>query len=174
MSEQFCSLFRYNSRAFCRLRKHREIRPTCELQLEHRGDSRPLHDRRSRHAPQNSLFVLIKAGTVVAIPPPPNRLVDIDRHPFFVFGERRVRLLQIAEFTGLVRRTRHVPEQGCIFRCFRSMLFCREHLMALSVTRGSAIGLSPADAWILFVGSEEVCGDDRANWRDQWLKYSRR
>jgi hypothetical protein len=32
------------------------------------------------------------------------RLVNIDRHPFFVFGEHRVRLLQVTEFARFVRR----------------------------------------------------------------------
>jgi hypothetical protein len=43
--------------------------------------------------------VICRSATGVAIFSPLNRLVDIDRHPFFVFGERRVRLLQIKEFT---------------------------------------------------------------------------
>jgi hypothetical protein len=57
-----------------------------------------------------------------------NRLVDIDRHPFFVFGERRVCLLQITEFTRFVRRTRNVHEQRPEFGCFRSVSLCGEHL----------------------------------------------
>lgn len=59
---------------------------------------------------------------------PMNRLVDIDRHPFFVFGKRCVRLLQITECTRFVRRTRKVREQCPEFGCFRSVLLCREHL----------------------------------------------
>jgi hypothetical protein len=80
------------------------------------------------HAPQNLLFSFIKAGTVVAIFSPPNPLVDIDRHPFLVFGKRRVRLLQITELTRFVRRTRHVRKQRPVFGRFRSVLLCREHL----------------------------------------------
>ena len=32
-----------------------------------------------------------------------------------------------------------------------------------AVAGGSTIALSPTDAWVLFIGSEKVCGDDRAN-----------
>ena len=81
------------------------------------------------HAPQDLLFSFIKADTVVAILSPLNRLVDIDRHPFLVFGKRRVRLLQITELTRFVRRTRYVREQRPVFGRFRSVLLCREHLI---------------------------------------------
>jgi len=116
-----------------------------------------------RHAPQNPLFVLVKAGPVVAIRSLRNRLADIDRHPFLVFGERRVRLLQIAEFTRFVRRTRHAREQCGIFGCFRSVLLRGEHLMGPFRDGESTIRLSPGSAWIRFIGGERHVGDDQAN-----------
>ena len=67
-----------------------------EFSLELRGDSIPAHDYGRPQALQNLLFFLSKGGTVVAILSAPNRPIDIDRHPFFVFGKRRVGLLQIA------------------------------------------------------------------------------
>src|SRR6266511_5658547 len=73
-------------------------------------------------------FFLSEGGTVVAIPSALNRLIEIDRHPFLVFGKRRVSLLQIAQFTRFVRRTRCDGEQSSEFGCFRSVLLCREHL----------------------------------------------
>jgi hypothetical protein len=79
-------------------------------------------------APQDLLFSVIKADTVVAILSPLNCLVDIDRHPFLVFGKRRVRLLQITELTRFVRRTRYVREQRRVFGRFHSVLLCGEHL----------------------------------------------
>jgi hypothetical protein len=36
----------------------------------------------------------------------------MDRHPFFVFGKRRVDLLQIAEFCNFAWRTRCVGEDA--------------------------------------------------------------
>src|SRR6476646_2884081 len=64
-----------------------------------------------------------------AIFSPLNSLADIDRHPFFVFGERSVRLLEIAEFTYFVRREQRAREQRLEFGCFRPVLRCREHLI---------------------------------------------
>jgi hypothetical protein len=60
---------------------------------------------------QNLLFFLGKSSTVVVILSPLNRLIDMDCHPLFVFGKRRVGLLEIAEFPRFVRRTRYVGEQ---------------------------------------------------------------
>jgi hypothetical protein len=58
------------------------------------------------------LFFLNKGSTVVVILSPLlNRLIDMDCHPFFVFGKRRVGPLEIAEFSRFVRRTRYVGEE---------------------------------------------------------------
>src|SRR4029450_3600330 len=104
------------------------VRLTSKLPLRLRGESIPLRDRDSPHPPQNVLFFLGSAGPVVEIFSLPNRLVDIDRHPFFILGERRIRLLQITELARFVRRTPYVRQQGPEFGCFRSVLLCREHL----------------------------------------------
>jgi hypothetical protein len=57
------------------------------------------------------LFFLGKGSTVVVILSPLNRLIEIDCHPFFVFGKSRVGLLEILEFLRFIRRTRSVGEE---------------------------------------------------------------
>src|SRR5689334_16870067 len=69
-----------------------------------------------------------RAVRVVVIVSPLNRLIDMDCHPFFVFGKRRVGLLEIEEFPRFVRRTRCVGEKRPEFGCFGSVLLRSEHL----------------------------------------------
>jgi hypothetical protein len=57
-----------------------------------------------------------------------NRLIEMNRHPFFVFGKRRVGLLEIEEFPRFVRRTRYAGEERPEFGCFGSILLRSEHL----------------------------------------------
>ena len=99
-----------------------------EFPLQLRGNSIPAHEHGRAQALQNLFFFLSEGGTVVASLSPLNRLIDMDRHPLFVFGKRRVGLLQIVEFTHFVRRTRCVGEECPEFGCFRSVLLCSEHL----------------------------------------------
>jgi hypothetical protein len=88
-----------------------------------------------------------------------NRLADIDRHPFFVFGKGRVRLLQSTEFARFIRRTRHVREQCPEFGCFRPVLLCGEHLKSPFCGIRSTIGRSAQrDAWVVFIGDERWLG----------------
>ena len=88
-----------------------------ELPLELRGNGIPAHKHGRAQAFQNLLFFLNKGSTVVVLSRL-NRLIDIDSHPFFVFGKPRVALLEIAELPRFVRRTRCVgeerPEFGCL------------------------------------------------------------
>jgi hypothetical protein len=79
-----------------------------ELPLELRRNSIPAHKHGRAQALQNLVFFLSEGSTVVAILSALNRLIEMNRHPFFVFGKRRVGLLEIAEFTRFVRRTRDV------------------------------------------------------------------
>ncbi len=74
-----------------------------ELPLELRGNSIPAHKHGRAQTLQNLLFFLGKGSRVVVILFPLNRLIDMDCHPFFVFGKRRVGLLEIAEFPRFVR-----------------------------------------------------------------------
>src|SRR5215467_1752594 len=99
-----------------------------ELPLEFRGNSIPAHKHGRAQALQNLLFLLHKGSTVVVIVSPLNRLIDMDCHPFFVFGKRRVGLLEIEEFPHFVRRTRCVGEKRPEFGCFGSVLLRSEHL----------------------------------------------
>jgi len=66
--------------------------------LELRGNSITAHKHGRAQTLQILLFFLGKGSTVVVILSPLGRLVDMDCHPFFVFGKRRVGLLEIAEF----------------------------------------------------------------------------
>src|SRR6266567_7291833 len=88
----------------------------------------PAHKHGRAQALQNLLFFLGKGSTVVVILSALNRLIDMDCHPFFVFGKRRVRLLEIAEFPRFVRRTRCVGEERPEFGCFGAVLLRSEHL----------------------------------------------
>src|SRR6266498_5284983 len=99
-----------------------------ELPLELRGNGIPTHKHGRAQALQNLLFFLGKGSTVVVILSPLSRLIDMDCHPFFVFGKRRVGLLEIAEFPRFVRRTRYVGEERPEFGCFGSILLRSEHL----------------------------------------------
>jgi hypothetical protein len=61
-----------------------------ELPLELRGNGIPTHKHGRAQTLQNLLFFVGKGSTVVVILSPLNRLIDMDCHPFFVFGKRRV------------------------------------------------------------------------------------
>jgi hypothetical protein len=60
-----------------------------ELPLELRGNGIPAHEGGFAQELQNLLFFLNKGSTIVVIFSPLNRLIDIDCHPFFVFGKCR-------------------------------------------------------------------------------------
>jgi hypothetical protein len=62
-----------------------------ELPLELRGNGIPTHKHGRAQALQNLPFFLGKGGTVVVILSPLNRLIDMDCHPFFVFGKRELK-----------------------------------------------------------------------------------
>src|SRR5437667_2353234 len=74
-----------------------------ELALELRRNSIPAHKHGRAQALQNLLFFLSEGSTVLAILSPLNRLIEMNCHPFLVFGKRRVGLLEIAEFTRFLR-----------------------------------------------------------------------
>jgi hypothetical protein len=57
-----------------------------ELPLELRGNGIPAHKHGCAQRLQNLLFFLGKGSTVVVILSPLNRLIEINCHPFFVFG----------------------------------------------------------------------------------------
>ena len=145
-----------------------------ELPLEFRGNGIPAHKHGRAQALQNLLFFLGKDSTVVVILSPLNRLIDMGCHPFFVFGKRRVGLLEIEEFPRFVRRTRCVGEGRPEFGCFGSVLLRSEHLTRPFYGRREHNGSPPAGA----VGCTDslildAYGHDRANSRDQQLKYDR-
>src|SRR5258708_24410042 len=81
-----------------------------ELALELRGNSIPAHKHGRAQALQNLLFFLSDSSTVLAILSPLNCLIEMNCHPLFVFGKRRIRLLEISEFNRFLRRTRRVTE----------------------------------------------------------------
>jgi hypothetical protein len=111
-----------------------------ELPLELRRNSIPAHKHGRAQALQNLVFFLSEGSAL-------NRLIEMTRHPFFVFGKRRVGLLEIAEFTRFVRRTRCVGEQCPEFGCFGSILLRSEHwTRPFSVASGSTTGLLLAGA----------------------------
>ena len=136
-----------------------------ELPLELRGNGIPAHKHSRAQTLQNLLFFLNKGSTVVVILSPLGRLIDMDCHPFFVFGKRCVGLLEIAEFPRFVRRTRYVGEQRPEFGCFGSELLRSEQLTRpQSTAGGSTTGLLLAGAvgctdWSIL----DAYGDDRAN-----------
>jgi hypothetical protein len=135
-----------------------------ELPLQFGGNSIPAHEHGRAQAPQDLLFFIGEVGTIVANPPPSNRLVDMDRHPFFVFGQRRVGLREIAEFTHFTGRTRHIGEESREFGCFRSVLLGGEHLTCLSMAGRHTIGVLPTGRVGASVGSmTHLHGDARAN-----------
>jgi hypothetical protein len=92
-----------------------------ELPLELRRNSIPAHEHGRAQALQNLVFFLSEGSTVVAILSALHRLIEMNRHPFLVFGKRRVGLLEIAQFIRFVRRTR-CGEQCPEFGCFGSVL----------------------------------------------------
>src|SRR4029453_143342 len=61
-----------------------------ELPLELRRNGIPAHKHGRAQALQNLLFFLGKGSMVVVVLSPLNCFIDMDRHPFFVFGKRRV------------------------------------------------------------------------------------
>jgi hypothetical protein len=143
----------------------------------------PLRDRDSPHPPQNVLFFLSRAGPVIEFFFPLNRLVNIDRHPFLVFGERRVRLLQITEFARFVRRTRYVRDKQCPeFGCLRSVLFCREHLPGPFCCTASnilnAVGyINSHNRWATKISGQYYTDGAwpsrlRYRWPDPWSEYT--
>src|SRR4029434_2768134 len=83
-------------------------------------DGIPPHDHGRPQALQHLL--LFEGGVVVVLLPAANHLIRIERHPFCVFGKRRVALLQIAEFTRFLWRMRCGGENCSVFGCFRSVL----------------------------------------------------
>jgi hypothetical protein len=123
----------------CLLQMTDGTRAVEEFPLKLGGDGIPLHDHRCPQAPQNQLLFLDEGGMVVAILPAPNRPIDIDHHPFFVFGKRRVGLLEIAEFTRFVRRTRCVDEERSELGCFARYCSAVDIRRALSVAARSTI-----------------------------------
>ena len=134
-----------------------------ELPLELRGNSIPAHKHGRAQALQNLLFFFSEGSTV-----------EMNRHPFFVFGKRRVGLLEIEEFPRFVRRTRCVGEGRPEFGCFGSVLLRSEHLTRPFYGRREHNGSPPAGA----VGCTDslilnAYGNDRANSRDQQLNYDR-
>jgi hypothetical protein len=60
-------------------------------------------------------LLLFEGGVIVVVLPGANHLIRIARHPFCVFGKRRVALLQIAEFTRFFRRMRRGVENCPVF-----------------------------------------------------------
>ena len=60
--------------------------------LELRGNGIPTHDHGSAQAPQDLLFDLSERGAVVAMLSALNRPIEMNCHPFLVFGQRRVGL----------------------------------------------------------------------------------
>ena len=106
-----------------------------KLSLELRGNGIPAHKHGGAQALQNLLFFLGKGSTVVVILSPWNPLIGMDCHPLFVFGKRRVGLLEIAEFPRFVRRTPCVGEQRPEFGCLGSELLRVEHWTRLYGTR---------------------------------------
>jgi hypothetical protein len=99
-----------------------------ELPLELRGNGIPAHKHGRAQALQNLPFFLGEDRAVFAFLSRLNRLIDMERHPFFVFRQRRVGLLEVAKLTRFVRRTRCVGEECPEFGCFGSVLLCTEHL----------------------------------------------
>ncbi len=99
-----------------------------ELPLKLRGNGIPAHKHGRAQALQNLLFFLNNKGsTVVVILSPLGRLIDMDCHPFFVFGKRCVGLLEIAEFPRFLRRAQLVsslpaPWLALIGRCWTHSL----------------------------------------------------
>jgi hypothetical protein len=93
-----------------------------EFPLQLRGNGVRAHDHGRAEALQDLLVFVSKGGTVVALLSPLNRLIDMNRHRFFVFGKRHVGVHQIAEFTRVVHRTWSVDEECPEFGCFRSEL----------------------------------------------------
>jgi hypothetical protein len=71
-----------------------------ELPLELRGYGIPAHDQGRAQALQDLLVFLGKRRTVFVVLDPLNRLIDMDCHPFFVFREHRIGLLEIAKSTA--------------------------------------------------------------------------
>ena len=60
--------------------------------LELRGNRIPTQDHSSAQAPQDLLFDLRERGAVVAMLSALNCPIEMNRHPFLVFGQRRVGL----------------------------------------------------------------------------------
>src|SRR5258708_23384253 len=82
-----------------------------ELALELRGNGIPAQKHGCAQTLQNLLFFLGEGSTVLAILSPLNRLIEMNFHPFLIFGNRRVSLLQIQEFTRFLLRNRRVGEE---------------------------------------------------------------
>jgi hypothetical protein len=129
-----------------------------ELSLDLRGNGIPAHKHSRAQALQNLRFFLGKGSTVVVILSPLDRLIDMDCHPLFIFGKRRVGLLKISEFSRFVRRTRHVGEQRPEFGRFGSELVRSEHLTRPFYGRREAQRASSLPAPIL-----DAYGDNRTN-----------
>jgi hypothetical protein len=124
-----------------------------ELPLELRGNGMPARKHGRAQALQNLLFFLGKGSTVVAILSPLNHLIDMDCHPFFVFGKRRIGLLEIEEFPRFVRRTRYVGEERPEFGCFGSESLRSKHLTRPYLRQAGAQRVSCLPApWVALIG----------------------
>jgi len=133
-----------------------------ELPLEFRGNGIPAHKHGRAQTLQNLLFFLNKGSTVVVIFYPLDRLIDMDCHPFFVFGKRRVGLLEIEEFPRFVRRTRCVGEKRLNSAALARYCSAANILHALQAgaQRVSLLtGAVGCTDWSIL----DACGDDRAN-----------
>jgi hypothetical protein len=120
-----------------------------ELPSELCGNGIPAHKHGRAQALQNLFFFLGKGSTVVVILSRWNHLIGMDFHPLFVFGKRRVGLLEIAEFPRFVRRTRCVGEQRPEFGRFGSELLRSEHLTRPFYGRREHNGSPPLPAsWL--------------------------
>src|SRR5258708_17928999 len=89
-----------------------------ELALELRGNGIPAQKHGCAQTLQNLLFFLGEGSTVLAILSPLNRLIEMNCHPFLVFGKRRVGLLEIEEFPLFLLRRLCVGEEDTQFAFF--------------------------------------------------------
>src|SRR6266478_5992046 len=124
-----------------------------ELALELRGNGIPAQKHGCAQTLQNLLFFLGEGSTVLAILSPLNRLIEMNCHPFLVFGKRRVGLLEIEEFPRFLLRTRCVGEECPEFGCFGSVLLCSEHLTRPFCGKGEHNWFSSLPApWLALIG----------------------
>src|SRR5260370_20278576 len=124
-----------------------------ELAVELRGNGIPAQKHGCAQTLQNLLFFLGEGSTVLAILSPLNRLIEMNCHPFLVFGKRRVGLLEIEEFPRFLLRTRCVGEECPEFGRFGSVLLCSEHLTRPFCGKGEHNWFSSLPApWLALIG----------------------